>query len=47
MYPQYTDKTFARFMRDLGFPLPFTRWSEPNCEGRYYGKTRLQEASAL
>lgn len=29
VYPQYTDATFAVQMRALGFPLPFTTWSEP------------------
>lgn len=42
VYPQYTDEGFARMMRDLGFPLPFTNWSEPKREGPYYGRTHFQ-----
>jgi hypothetical protein len=42
VYPQYTDGHFARVMRDLDFPLPFTTWSEPKREGPYYGKTHLE-----
>lgn len=41
VYPQYTDEHFARTMRDLDFPLPFTTWSEPRREGPYYGVTHL------
>jgi hypothetical protein len=43
VYPQYTDAGFARIMRDLDFPLPFTTWSEPKREGPYYGKTHLDD----
>jgi hypothetical protein len=43
VYPQYTDGDFARIMRDLDFPLPFTNWSEPNREGPYYGKIHLDD----
>jgi hypothetical protein len=46
VYPQYTDGNFARIMRDLDFPLPFTTWSEPKREGPYYGATHLDEAIA-
>ena len=42
VYPQYTDGDFARIMRDLDFPLPFTTWSEPKREGPYYGATHLE-----
>jgi hypothetical protein len=42
VYPQYTDGDFARIMRDLDFPLPFTNWSEPLREGPYYGSTHLE-----
>ena len=40
VHPQYTDVTFARTMRDLGFQLPFTNWSEPAREGPFYGALR-------
>ena len=43
VYPQYTDVQFARTLRDLGFPLPFTTWSEPRREGPYYGNTHLED----
>lgn len=43
VYAQYTDKAFARIMRDLDFPLPFTTWSEPKREGPYYGATHLDD----
>lgn len=46
VYPQYTDGDFARIMRDLDFPLPFTTWSEPRREGPYYGATHLDETPA-
>lgn len=42
VYPQYTEESFARVMRDLGLPLPFTNWSEPRNEGPYYGRTHVQ-----
>lgn len=44
VYPQYTDADFARIMRDMGFPLPFTTWDEPNRPGPFYGKTHLEVA---
>jgi hypothetical protein len=44
VHPEYTDIGFARIMRDLGFPLPFTTWNDPNRQGPYYGKTHLQAA---
>ncbi|MFJ2662570.1 hypothetical protein [Arthrobacter koreensis] len=47
VYPQYTDGRFARIMRDLDFPLPFTTWSEPQREGPYYGHTHLKDLDML
>lgn len=44
VYPQYTDGHFARIMRDLGFPLSFTPWSEPKREGPYFGWTHLDRS---
>lgn len=46
VYPEYTDGGFARIMRDLDFPLPFTTWSEPRREGPYSGATHLDETPA-
>lgn len=46
VYPQYTEGDFARIMRDLDFPLPFTNWSEPKREGPYYGVTHFDEERA-